>query len=124
LYMAAVAFTAYGVHWWALGMGRVFGSDPRPNALMAVPFVVLSVLGAGVFFGADDNPLGAVFVRLALVFILEFFASLGSPLWGAPARSRPSRPRAVADVSAGRRRAQHGARLQPPAVSTRPSRPS
>jgi hypothetical protein len=21
LYMAALAFTAYGVHWWALGMG-------------------------------------------------------------------------------------------------------
>ena len=33
LYMAALAFTAYGVHWWALGMGRVLGGDPRPNAL-------------------------------------------------------------------------------------------
>jgi len=30
LYMAAVAFTAYGVHWWAIGMGRVLGSDPAP----------------------------------------------------------------------------------------------
>ncbi len=40
--MAAVAFTAYGVHWWALGMSRVFGSDSRTNALMAIPFVVLS----------------------------------------------------------------------------------
>jgi hypothetical protein len=32
LYMAALAFTAYGVHWWAIGMGRAMGGDPRPNA--------------------------------------------------------------------------------------------
>jgi hypothetical protein len=82
LYMAAVAFTAYGVHWWAIGMGRVFGSDPRPNALMSIPFLVLSVLGAVVFFGAHDNPVGGLFVGLSLVYICDFFASLGSPLWG------------------------------------------
>jgi hypothetical protein len=77
LYMAAVAFTAYGVHWWALGLGRAFAGDPRPNAFMAVPFLVLSIVGAIVFFGADDNPVGALFVGLALVYICEFFASLG-----------------------------------------------
>lgn len=33
--MAALAFTAYGVHWFALGLGRTFGGDPRPNAMMA-----------------------------------------------------------------------------------------
>src|SRR4051794_41607238 len=82
LYMAAVAFTAYGVHWWAIGMGRVLGSDPRPNALMAVPFLVLSVLGAVVFFGAHDNPLGGVFVGLALGYIFGVFATLRSALWG------------------------------------------
>jgi hypothetical protein len=27
--MASLAFTAYGVHWWAIGMARVFGGDPR-----------------------------------------------------------------------------------------------
>jgi hypothetical protein len=58
LYMAAVAFTAYGVHWWALGLSRTFGGDPRPNAFMAIPFLVLSVVGAVVFFGAHDNPVG------------------------------------------------------------------
>jgi hypothetical protein len=63
-------------------MGRVFGSDPRPNALMSIPFLVLSVLGAVVFFGADDNPVGGLFVGLALVYICDFFASLGSALWG------------------------------------------
>jgi hypothetical protein len=81
LFMAALAFTAFGVHWWALGMGRVFRSDPRPNAFMAIPFLVLSILGAVVFFGADDNPVGALFVGLALVYICEFGASLGRPFW-------------------------------------------
>jgi hypothetical protein len=79
--MTAVAFTAYGVHWWAIGMARVFGGDPRPNALMSIPFLVLSVLGAVVFFGAHDNPVGGLFVGLALVYICDFFASLGSSLW-------------------------------------------
>jgi hypothetical protein len=79
LYMAAVAFTAYGVHWWALGLGRAFAGDPRPNAFMAIPFLVLSVVGAVVFFGAADNPVGALFVGLGAVYVCEFFASLGSP---------------------------------------------
>jgi hypothetical protein len=81
LYMAAVAFTAYGVHWWALGMGRAFGGDPRPNAFMSIPFFVLSVLGAVVFFGASDNPVGALFCGLAVVYVCEFFASLGHAGW-------------------------------------------
>jgi hypothetical protein len=76
--MAAVAFTAYGVHWWAIGMGRVFGSDARPNALMSIPFLILSILGSAVFFGNDDNPVGALFAGLAVVYICDFFASLGS----------------------------------------------
>jgi hypothetical protein len=50
LYMAALAFTAYGVHWWALGMGRALGGDPRPNAFMAIAFTSLSALGVVVFF--------------------------------------------------------------------------
>jgi hypothetical protein len=78
LYMAAVAFTAYGVHWWALGLGRLFAGDPRPNAFMAIPFLVLSVVGAVVFFGVSDNPVGALFVGLAAVYVCEFFSSLGS----------------------------------------------
>jgi hypothetical protein len=78
LYMAAVAFTAYGVHWWAIGLGRVFAGDPRPNAFMAIPFLVLSVVGAVVFFGVSDNPVGALFVGLAAVYVCEFFSSLGS----------------------------------------------
>jgi hypothetical protein len=60
-------------------MSRTFGGDPRPNAFMAIPFMVLSAVGAVVFFGASDNPVGALFVGLFVVYVCEFFASLGSP---------------------------------------------
>src|SRR3954451_18961432 len=78
LYMAAVAFTAYGVHWWALGLGRTFAGDPRPNALMSISFMVLSGVGAVVFFGASDVPVAALFCGLFAVYLCEFFSSLGS----------------------------------------------
>jgi hypothetical protein len=81
LYMAAVAFTAYGVHWWAIGLSRTFGGDARPNAFMAIPFLVLSVLGAVVFFGASDVPVALLFLGLAVVYVCEFFASLGAERW-------------------------------------------
>jgi hypothetical protein len=76
LYMAALAFTAYGVHWWALGMTRALGGDPRPNGFMAIPFTALSVLGAAVFFMAGDRPVGVLFIGLTAVYVSEFFASL------------------------------------------------
>ena len=79
LYMTAVAFTAYGVHWFALGLSRTFSGDPRPNAFMAIPFMVLSALGAVVFFGAHDNPVGALFAGLFAVYVCEFFASVRTP---------------------------------------------
>jgi hypothetical protein len=84
LYMAALAFTAYGVHWFALGLGRTFSGDPRPNAFMAIPFMVLSALGAIVFFGASDNPVGALFAGLFAVYVCEFFASVRAPGSRAP----------------------------------------
>ena len=76
LYMAALAFTAYGVHWWAIGMGRALGSDPRPNALMSIAFLMISVLGIVVFFRAGDWPVGTLFVGLTLVYVSDMFASL------------------------------------------------
>jgi hypothetical protein len=79
LYMAALAFTAYGVHWFAIGLARTFAGDPRPNALMAIPFMVISALGAVVFFGVDDIPVAALFCGLFAVYVCEFFASLGTP---------------------------------------------
>jgi hypothetical protein len=80
LYMAALAFTAYGVHWFAIGMARAFGSDARPNAFMCVAFFFISLLGTLVFFHNKDNPVGGLFVGLMCVYVSEFFASLGIPL--------------------------------------------
>jgi hypothetical protein len=76
LYMAALAFTAYGVHWWALGLNRAFGGDPRLNGFMSVAFIVLSVLGVVVFFGANDWPVAVLFIGLTVVYVAEFFSSL------------------------------------------------
>jgi hypothetical protein len=36
LYMAALAFTAYGGHWFAIGWNRYRDNDPRTNAGMCV----------------------------------------------------------------------------------------
>ncbi len=67
LYMAALAFTAYGIHWFALGWNRYRGNDPRPNAGMSVAFMVISAMGATVFFKASDWPVGLLFVGLVAV---------------------------------------------------------
>src|SRR6201981_1179917 len=47
LYMAALAFTAYGVHWFALGWNRYRGgTDRRTNSRMCVAVMGRSALGA------------------------------------------------------------------------------
>jgi|SRR4051794_33771790 len=75
LYMAALAFSAYGIHWFALGWNRAQGADARPNGFMSIPFVIISVLGLIVFFSAGAWPVGVLFSGLALVYVTEFFAS-------------------------------------------------
>ena len=75
LYMAALAFSAYGIHWFAMGWVRLHGADPRPNGFMAIPFIIISVLGMTVFFRAGDWPLGLLFTGLTLVYVCEFFAT-------------------------------------------------
>lgn len=77
LYMAALAFSAYGIHWFALGWNRYRGNDPRPNAGMSVAFTVLSATGAFVFFDAGVWAVGVLFVLLVAVYIAEFFVSIG-----------------------------------------------
>jgi hypothetical protein len=74
--MAALAFTAYGVHWFAIGLSRALGGDGRLNGFMSIAFIVLSVLGVVVFFTAGDWPVGLVFVGLTGVYFFDFFASL------------------------------------------------
>lgn len=80
LYMAALAFSAYGIHWFAIGYNRMKGHDPRPNAGMAVAYFIISVVGLVVFFVAGDWAVGLVFVGLALIYFCDFFASVGMKL--------------------------------------------
>ena len=75
LYMAALAFSAYGIHWFAMGWNRLQGADARPNGFMSIPFIIISVLGLTVFFRAGAWPVGLLFTGLALVYVAEFFAS-------------------------------------------------
>jgi hypothetical protein len=101
LYMAGVAFTAYGVHWFALGIARMFGGDPRPNGFMAVSFIALSVLGALVFFKAGDWPVGVLFVGLTGVYVSELFASLARrtpPTATAPQEPKGSTPTPLGEI--------------------------
>jgi hypothetical protein len=82
LYMAALAFTAYGVHWFALGWNRMRRIDARVNIGMSVAFLLISILGIIVFFGAKDQAVGGVFIGLACVYVSEFFVSLKPDLPG------------------------------------------
>lgn len=79
LYMAALAFTAYGVHWWAIGLNRVLHADPKPNAFMSIAFTVISALGIVVFALASsrDLPVALLFVGLTAIYMSDFFGSLG-----------------------------------------------
>ncbi|MCU1489937.1 MAG: hypothetical protein JWM85_1342 [Acidimicrobiaceae bacterium] len=77
LYMAALAFTAFGVHWFSLGMGRALGADARPNGYMCVAFFLISLLGVISFFSNHDDPVGILFIGLMCVYATEFFGSFG-----------------------------------------------
>lgn len=77
LYMAALAFSAYGIHWFVLGWNRYRGNDPRPNAGMAVGFTILSALGAVVFFSAGTWAVGVLFALLVAVYVTDFGEAVG-----------------------------------------------
>ena len=77
LYMAALAFSAYGIHWFALGWNRYRGNDSRPNAGMSVAFTIISALGLTVFFHAGDWPVGLLFVGLVAVYVCDFLVAVG-----------------------------------------------
>ena len=78
LYMAALAFTAYGIHWFALGWNRYRGNDPRPNGGMSIAFIIISVLGLTVFFDAGAWAVGALFSGLTLVYVADLFVAFGA----------------------------------------------
>ena len=78
LYMAALAFSAYGVHWFALGYRRFSGSSEFPEGFMALGYIVLSVLGAIVFFiEGRDVPVAILFVLLSVIYLIEAPTKLG-----------------------------------------------
>ena len=80
LYMAALAFSAYGIHWFVLGWNRYQNNDPRPNAGMSVAYTILSILGMVVFFGAGGWPVGVLFLGLTAVYVTDFMNATGMPM--------------------------------------------
>ena len=77
LYMAALAFTSYGIHWFAIGWIRIRGrSDSRINVGMTIAFTAISVLGTLVFLGAHDDPVAGVFIGLICVYVADLVASM------------------------------------------------
>jgi hypothetical protein len=69
--MAALAFTAFGAHWFAVAHRRYHGGDARPEGWMAIAFTLLSILGVLVFYSAGDIPVMFVFIGLTLVYLTE-----------------------------------------------------
>lgn len=76
-YMAALAFTAFGIHWFAVAHRRYIGSNPTPEGWMAIPFALISLLGVIVFASAGDYPVMIVFIGLLLIYVTEFLTRFG-----------------------------------------------
>jgi hypothetical protein len=71
LYMAGLAFTSFGVHWFAQAYQTYRSMESRTNAWMAIAFTLLSLLGIIAFIGAGDVPVAIVFIGLGLVYLTE-----------------------------------------------------
>ncbi len=71
LYMAGLAFTAYGIHWFAMAHRRYIDSSAQPDGWMAIAFLFLSILGVDVFRRAGDIPVMLIFVGLTLIYAIE-----------------------------------------------------
>jgi hypothetical protein len=84
LYMAGLAFTAYGIHWFAMAYRRYIGSSVQPDGWMAIAFLFLSILGIHIFGHAGDIPVMIIFVGLALIYAIEIPMRLLS--WSAGGR--------------------------------------
>jgi hypothetical protein len=71
LYMAGLAFTAYGIHWFAMAHRRYIDSSAQLDGWMAIAFLFLSILGVDVFYRAGDIPVMIIFVGLTLIYATE-----------------------------------------------------
>lgn len=72
-YMAALAFSVYGIHWFAIGWNRMHQADPRPNGFMAIALLLISILGVTVFWMGGDWPVALIFAGLMAVYIFAIF---------------------------------------------------
>jgi hypothetical protein len=79
LYMAALAFTAYGIPWFAMPHRRFIGSSDQPDAWMAIAFALFSILGVIVFAGAHDGPVAILFMGLTLIYPTEIPGRFSGP---------------------------------------------
>jgi hypothetical protein len=77
LYMAALAFTAYGIHWFAMAYRRYIGARGELEGWMAIPFLLLSILGAIVFAMAGAAAVSILFVGLSLIYATEIPTHFG-----------------------------------------------
>ena len=71
LYMAALAFTAYGIHWFAMAHRRYINSAVELDGWMAIGFLFLSLLGVDVFARSGDIPVMFIFVGVTLIYAVE-----------------------------------------------------
>lgn len=105
--------------WFALGWHRYRGNDGRPNAGMSVAFMVVSAMGALVFFTVDDWPVGLLFLSLFRDLLCRDRYQAGRE----SARTPPRHHRMLADVPGLRRDGRlrhriHLAILRPPSGRT------
>jgi hypothetical protein len=71
LYMAGLAFTAYGIHWFAMAHRRYIDSNTQLDGWMAIAFMFLSILGVDVFWRAGDIPVMIIFLGLTAIYVTE-----------------------------------------------------
>jgi hypothetical protein len=83
LYMAGLAFTAYGIHWFAMAHRRYIEASAGPDGWMAIAFLFLGILGVDVFRRAGDIPVMIIFVGLSLIYAVEIPTRLFSGSRGA-----------------------------------------
>src|ERR1700752_2282806 len=84
LYMAGLAFTAYGIHWFAMAHRRYVEASAGPDCRRALQFLVLSIVGVDVFRRAGDLRVMIIFVGLSLIYAVEIPTRLLS--WSPGAR--------------------------------------
>lgn len=79
-YMAGLAFTAYGVHWFVMGHRRYVGASAAPDAWMSIAYSWLSIVGVIVFLLRGDIPVAIVFILLALIYLSELLGRFANSL--------------------------------------------